>query len=216
MAKKTNLEIYNAAAVKWDKARRPDQSRTDFKLRYEEARLEWLKLKMKDFEVTEFTRMDLLPFLRQKDFGTTNRVYLRAVLPDIIFARTQLTGVYKFECNGKITPRTLPIIPRRVDSDIFQDPFNQPIDTDPVYYDSSDATGQYIQILSTSVPEDVTLRYVKHPAVYDLILNPNGYTEEGEAQQNEIIDIAVQMYLQSIRDFETMQAQQLELQSKGM
>jgi hypothetical protein len=216
MAKKTNLGIYKAAQVKWDKARRPHQSAADFQLRYEESRLEWMKLKIKDFEVSELVRADLWPFIRRKDFGDTNRIYINGVSPDRIFARTRLSGDYDFECNGKVTRRTLPIVPRSVDSDIFQDPYNQPIDTDPIYQDKNDGTGTFMEILSPSVPKNVVLEYIKYPEPYLLTTNPDGFTEEDEVQQNEITDIAVQKYLASIGNYQAMQAQQLETQTSGI
>lgn len=216
MAKKTNKGIYKAAQVKWDKANRPHQSEPDFVLRYEEARLEWMKLKVKDFEVTEFARVDLLPFIRSKNFGSTNRISSGAVAPDRIFARTSLTGVFNFECNGKVTPRTLKITPRSQDTDDETDPFNQPIDTDPMYEDDNEGAGEFIQILSQSIPSNVILKYIKYPEPYNLRNAPDGTTEEDELQQNEIIDLAVEKYFASTRDFQAVQAQSLETQSKGI
>lgn len=216
MARKTNLGIYKAAQEKWDKANSPHLPQFPFSVLYQESRLEWLKLKVKDFEVTELVRVDLLPFLRKKEFGTAEKLLLSQVGPDRIFHRTKLTGVFTFECNGKQTKRTIDIAPRAVDSDIANDPYNQPEDTDPVYYDDNDGDGPYIQVLSTNVPEDVVLRYVKYPEPYKLIEDPEGFTEEEEAQQNEIIDIAVAKYLGRSRDFQGMQAQELEIQNRGI
>lgn len=215
MARKTNLGIYKAAQKKWDKANTPHQTQAAFLLLYSESRLEWMKLKVKDFEVTEQVRTDLLPFIRKKDFGTTDKVILKNIGSDRIFARTKLTGVFTFECAGKKTKRTLDIPPRSVDSDIFNDPFNQPDDTDPCYYDDNDGAGPYMLILSTNVPENVVLRYIKYPEPYELLDRPNDVTEEDELQQDEIIDMAVAKYLGQIRDFERMQAQQLEIQKQG-
>lgn len=215
MAKKTNKEIYLAAQVKWDKARRPHQSEPDFKRRYEESRLEWLKLKYKDFEVTEAVRSDLRPFIRNYTFGATNKVLLSQTTSKFLYA-TKLTGDYTFECSGKQTVRTLAITPRQIDTDFMLDPYNQPDDTEPVYIEENDGDGIYFKILSDSIPTNVVLRYIKAPEIYDLQNSPNGFTEEDEMQQNEIIDLAVEKYLIAIGDFQTMQAQQLELANKGI
>lgn len=215
MARKTNLDIYKAAQEKWDKANKPHETQDAFKLLYEEARLEWLKLKAKDFETTELVRKDLWPFIRKKEFGTTDKIFLDSVLPDRIFIRTKLTGDYVFECNGTRTTRNLTINPRAVDSDISQDPFNQPHDTEPVYYDDSEGKRTFMDILTPSTPQNVILRYVKYPEPYQLLDLPFGYTEEDEDQQNEIIDMAVEKHLAKIGDYQKMQAQAIELQ-KGI
>lgn len=216
MAKKTNKGIYVAAQEKWDKANSPHMTEFAFQLLYQESRLEWMKLKVKDFEVTEQVRVDLFPFVRKKVLGKTDKILLTAVAPDRIFHRTKLTGVYTFECNGKQNKRILDIVPRAVDSNISNDPYNQPDDTEPAYYDDNDGAGTYIQILSTSIPEEVTLRYIKYPNPFDLLDQPDGLTEEEEAQQNEIIDIAVAKYLGRTRDFQGMQAQENEIQNRGI
>lgn len=218
MAKLSNLELYKYAQVKWDKSNSPHETPANFKRRYEEARLEWMKLKFKDFEVTEAVRSDLWPFIREKDFGSTKIVRFNDVAPDRLLYKTAVRGDYTFACNGKQNTYTLPIVPRTMDNmnAIGRDPFNQPDDTEPMYVERNDGTGPYLEIQSTTLAQNVTMHYIKAPDPFGLIANPNGFTEEEEMQQYEILDIAIKKYELSIENFGRFQGMTQEIQSSAI
>ncbi|MCE7039242.1 hypothetical protein [Dyadobacter sp. CY312] len=218
MAKLTNLELYKYAQVKWDKSNSPHETPPDFKRRYEEARLEWMKLKFKDFEVTESVRSDLWPFIREKDFGSTKIVRFKDVAPDRLLYKTAVHGDYTFACNGKQTTYTLPIVPRTIDNmnAIGQDPWNQPDDTEPMYVEGNDGSGAYLEVHSTTVPQNLTVHYLKAPEPFGLLTDRNGFTEEEETQQYEIIDIAVKKYELSIENYGRFQGMAQEIQTSAI
>ena len=215
MAKKTNIELYKHAQVKWDKANQPHQNASDFQKRYQEARLEWMKLKWKDFETTEAARNDLRPFIREKDFGNV-RVVNFSEIPNKMFI-TAVHGNFSFSCNGKTTTYTLPIVPRSIDNfnGSTTDPFNQPDDTEPVYIERNIGSGTYIEVQSTTVPQALTVHYIKEPNPFSLVSSPNGTTEEEEAQQYEIVDIAIRKYELSNENYQRFQAMGQEISQSG-
>ncbi|MGG7664069.1 hypothetical protein [Dyadobacter sp. BHUBP1] len=181
---------------------------------YSQARLEWLRLKAKDFEMTALQRSDLLPFVRDVDFGDTRKVYLEESL------RIELVlGVWAdfvFECNGKSTLYTSAIKPLTIDeaAEAMRDPFNQPDDEFPAYVQRNDGK-PYLDILSTSVPQGVSVHFIMKPIDYDLLGNPGGYTQEDEAQQHQIVDLAVAKYQLSIENLNQYQGSRLEIHNSG-
>ena len=216
--KLTNIEIYKYAQVLWDKSNSPHEPPLNFKRRYEDARMEWIKLKFKDFEVSELVRSDLWPFIREKGFGSTKILRFNDVAPDKLLYKTAVHGDYSFSCNGRTNTYTLPIVARTIDNmnAIGQDPFNQPDDTEPMYIESNNITdGPHLQIQSTTVPANVVLHYIKYPEPY-LISTQGGFTEEEEMQQYEIIQLAVRSYELSIENPLRFQGMGQEIQQRGI
>jgi len=215
MAKLTNLEIFRYASEKLDKSNSPDIQKLAFVWMYEESRLEWLRLKVKDFEVTELQRSDARAFIRDKDFGDVRQVNITDDL-NIAF----VLGVwadFDFQCGAQITTYTRPIVPFTVDEGIesLSDPFNQPDDEFPRYIERRNDAGLYFDILSTNTPKGVSVYYVKKPKPYALLTEPNGFTEEDQAQQYDIIDMVVMKYSLSIEDYNKWQATGQEVQNNG-
>lgn len=217
MAKKTNLQIYEEWQVHADVVNNPYRTPPDFQTLYQNMRLKWFKLKAKDFEVSETVRADLRPFIREKDFGNVSEVFLKKDGIKIEYI-TAVHGDWKFQCNGKNTVRQLPIAPKAIDvvNAIMNDPFQQPVDTDPMYVEQNGATGIYLKILSTTTPDRVTVHYLKEPDQFDLVDNPEGFTEEEEMQQNEILDMVLGRNDIIVENFNRAQAFQNEVQSKGV
>jgi len=215
MAKLTNLEIFRYASEKIDKSNSPDIQKLAFVWMYEEARLEWLRLKVKDFEVTELQRSDARAFIRDRDFGDVKQVRITDNL-NIAF----VLGVwadFDFQCGAQVTTYTRPIMPFTIDEGVesLTDPFNQPDDEFPRYIERRDDLGLYFDILSTNVPKGVSVFYVKKPNHYALLEDPTGFTEEDQPQQYDIIDMAVMKYELSIENFNKYQGSAQEVNSNG-
>lgn len=211
----TNREIYQYAQELWDKANNPHDTPAAFRRRYEDARLTWLRLKAKDFEVTEMNREDLRPFIREQNFASTREVILDESLK--IFRITALLGDFTFECSGKRTVRTLPIKPRSIDAigASLTDAWNIPDDTEPAYYERWRNGGNVLEILSTSTPDNVVLHWIKEPDRYNLDTDQGGFTEEGREQQQEIILMAVKGYELQIENYQRFQGTAQQIQSAG-
>lgn len=216
MSKLSNVELYKYAQVKYDKYASPHMTRRAFQWMYSEARKEWLKAKYKDYEVVESVRADLRPFNRDQDFANTKKINLSAIGSNKVEFITAVWGDFEFQCNGKNTIYTSAIKPVSIDqaAELMRDPFNQPDDEFPIYLDRND--GQpYIEILSTTTPQVVTVHYIKKPEDYGLLTNPDGLTEEEETQQYEILDISVKKVELSIENFGKFQGMREEIQGNG-
>lgn len=215
MARLTNLEIFKYASEKIDRSNSPDIQKLAFVWMYEEARLEWLRFKVKDFEVTELQRSDLRVFIREVDLGNTKKAYID---PDWNLAFVMSVWAdFDFECNGAINTYTRPIMPFSIDEgpEAMTDPFNQPNDEWPRYIERHDSQGLYLDLLSTNTPQGVSVFYVKKPEPYGLLTDPTGFTEEDQAQQYEIIDRAVMKYELSIENYNKYQGMGQEVSQNG-
>lgn len=167
----------------------------EFVRNYEHARLEWLKDLAPKIEWDESSRRSAEPFIAQPhNFGTVNRVSLAALINTLV-AITMVHGDWKFECNGRVTTRTLAIPPRGMEKLIpaLVDFTEQPVDSDPVYIEEREGDYMYLRILSQTVPENLTLHYLKQPKPFDLIGSPDSATEEGYTQQLEILAKALEI-----------------------
>lgn len=216
MSKLTNDALYRYAQVKYDKYNTPHFTRRAFQWIYSEARREWLRLKYKDYETVEAIRSDLRPFNRSFDFSNTRRLDLSTIQPPLEYI-TAVYADFNFECNGKTTPYTFAVRPFTKDNAAVSmtDPFNQPDDEFPVYLDRNENGISFLEVLSLTVPITATVEYLKSPDDFNLVLNPSGFTEEGETQQYEILDIAVKKVELSIENFAKFQAMREEIQTNG-
>lgn len=169
----------------------------DFKYRYEEARLEWLKAKAEHFERDSTHIADLLPFIRTKSLGALEDRIIRysSVLPDLIFRITRIDGLFDFCFNKKTNSRVLPIKLKKMDrkgTDMAI--MGRRSVADPTYENRNDGNGGYALIHSVLLPRSIELHYIKEPNVFDIIENPSGFTEESRAAQDEILDIAIKKF----------------------
>lgn len=215
MARLTNEELYKYAGVKYDKSNSPHVQKKAFVWLYSQARLNWLRFKFKDFEVTNIARSDLRQFIRDFDFGDVRRV----IIPDSLNVEF-VAGVYadfEFFCNGNTNLRTRPIIPFTADGGVESgsDPYWQPNDEFPSYMERNNGQEWYLDILSTNTPKGVAVFFCKKPKPFDLLENPTGFTEEDEKQQYDILDMAVRDYDAIIENYNQYQARDKQVQENG-
>jgi hypothetical protein len=177
----TNEELYRYAQEKYDKANNPHVTRSNFKLFYEEARHEWLALTNKDFELTDKRRNDLRVFTKKNTF--TGDKYL---IPDDVLYIKSVNSFFVNSCNDN---RGVPVQPKGMDeiNENINNPFLCPSDEEPAYieYDG------FLEIVSNTMPTKSEFIFIKKPNEFDIIGNPNGFTEEDRQQQEQILDIAV-------------------------
>lgn len=215
MSKLSNIGLYKYAQVKYDKYNTPLMTRRAFQWIYSEARQEWLRLKYKDYEVSEAIRADLRPFNRSFDFPNTSRLNLNSMTPEAEYI-TAIYADFEFVCNNEMTIYTRDVHPYTKDNGAssLTDPYNQPSNEFPFYMDEND--GQpYIQVLSDTLPVVTTITYLKRPDNYNLLSDPDGFVEEEYTQQLEILDLAVRSIELTIENFGKFQASREELQTNG-
>lgn len=216
--KKTNKELYDYVKKKVDEANKPYITQPVFATLYEEARSEWMKAKIKDYETTEAVRRDLSDFDRSHTYsdGTVD-----AKLSDIEHLRyiTAVHGDFTLSCDGENRVYTIPIVPMPKDKAFLAltDPFERPDDTEPFYIESSDTEiGKFLKILSSNPAKNLTVHYLKYPDAFDLKNNPAGFTEEGEAQQIEILHLVTEKYFNSIENFNSAAKERQEIINAGI
>ena len=215
MSKLSNIDLYKYAQGKYDKYNTPYVTRRYFQWVYSQARSEWFRLKYKDYEVSEAVRSDLRPFNRSKDFLNTSRINLNEVTPGEKFITTVYAD-FEFSCNGSDTVYTRQVKPLSKDEAATKmtDPFNQPNNEFPFYTDEND--GQpYLQILSETAPIVTTVGYLKEPDDYKLLDDPNGFTEENESSQYEILDLAVRSVELTVENFSKFQSMREKIMTNG-
>lgn len=215
--KLTNRELYNYARGKHDDSNNDFWKPAMFVRNYEEARLEYIRLKLPDFERNEAIRRDLAPFVAEPhNFGSTNRIALGALLNPYLAVVT-LHGEWGFSCNNRVTKRTLPIPPKPIEKAIVNllDFTEQPEDTDPWYIEEKQGDLMFLRVLSRNVPDNLTLHYIKQPEPFALISDPNGYTQEDYTQQLEILDIALKKREISAENYNKAQAVASEIAGNG-
>ena len=215
MARLTNSQVYKYFQGKVDKANAPYIPPAQMALMYTESRLEWLRLKSKDFEVTTLQRSDLRPFIKEQDFGSV----LTVSIPNDseILYTMGVWANFEFECKGVTRISTRPIRPLTIDeaAEIMMDPFNQPNDEFPAYVERSDNNVPYLDILCSSAPVEGTVFFIKSPKPFELLTDPNGYTDESETAQFEIIDIAVKKAELEIENLNKFQGMREEISNNG-
>lgn len=215
--KLTNIQLYNYGRKKADDSNGTFWKPPTFIQNYHEARLEWIRLKLPDFERNEAVRRDLEPFVVEPhNFGAVNRISLGALLHSYA-GLTMIHGEWGFMCDGQITKRTLPIPPKPIEKAIpaLLDFAEQPADTDPWYIEEKEGELMYIRVMSQNVPDNLTIHYVRHPKPLDLVNEPDGYTEEGQTQQLEILAIALKKMKVTSENYNSAQAIGQEIAQKG-
>lgn len=184
--------------MKIDKYASPYWDMVDFKYRYEEARLEWLKVKAENFERDSTHIADLAPFIRVKELGVIGEdkiIRYSSILPDRIFRVTGLQGLFDFCYKKKTNTRLLPIKAKKVDyKNTDMAIMGRRSSANPTYETRNDGSGAYVVINSLLTPRNVEIHYIKEPEPFDLLDNPSGYTEEERSAQNEILDITIKKY----------------------
>ncbi len=206
--KLTNKELYEYGRKQHSDPNSDYWKPAEFVRNYEHARLEWLKDLAPKIETDELARRSAEPFITEPhNFGTTNRVSLAALINTLV-AVYMVHGEWKFECNGRVTTRTLAVPPRQIEKAIpgLVDFTEQPVDSDPVYIEEKEGEFMYIRVLAQTVPENLTVHYLKQPKPFDLITNPNGTTDEGYTQQLEILNRALEIRETTSENWAKLQA----------
>lgn len=191
--KLTNRQLYDYARSEHDDTNGEFWKPAVFVRNYEAARLRWIAKRLPLAESDEQMFRDLEVFMAEPhNFGSTNRVALQALIYPYL-GKTAVHGEWNFVCNGRTTPRTLPIPPRRIEVLIpaLTDFTEQPEDTDPVYIEEREGEFMYLRILSRNVPSNLTVHYVTEPKPFRLIEEPSGFTQEGYSQQLQIVSLAM-------------------------
>lgn len=206
----THNELAEYTRVLFDKYQSPwfDDAETSTLLNT--AYYEWLKLKVKKFEVDGEIRRSLIN-LTIKDTVTATAVIDLDDLSFEYYRVIALAGTWDFECNNITTRRTVPIKPISWD-DYYRtnnDPFNKAEDAFPLYVELFSTVPQ-LEIKSTTVPLSVDIVYLKMPVRINLPTTANTDIEVPDDCAREIAEFAVMKELGIVES--PRQADQVQVQ----
>ena len=185
-----NREAYEYIAFRLDKHGTDYFTEGEVSSVFNEAYLEWLRARAKNPEGDETVTEDLLPLTRMVDIGAA-KDYSLSVLDPKPFHLLAVSGIFKLEAAGIITPRRRPIRPVKWDrlSQIRQDPNHAPCDAFPLY--TMQGEDMRMQVHSDTVGDQVEITYIIDPVPMDADNNPEGSIEVGKAQQMQIIEMTL-------------------------
>jgi hypothetical protein len=148
--------------------------------------------------------------------ANSNKILIPADVPNFMYPlriRAKFNGT---DCDGK--PETFWSNVRKTTLNKIdvarQDPFNKPIDRDPLYCQKNDTgNGQYIEIYSETTPVTIEGDYLKRPTVFviNTVGAPNAVFPQSDEVTHEIIQLAVKKMLGNIENYNGMKAIQQEI-----
>jgi hypothetical protein len=201
----TIIEMHNLCDLLIDKANSPWFNPTEKDTFINLAQIEYLDNSYRFFEYNEEIREKLLPLVRNTTYTSLNPILLNrinlSIITDFRYVLS-LQGDYTDSCGVK---RTRSIPPIQLDDVVRnqEDPFNKNDDSNPGYIQGNNSINNEIQIISTSIPTDAILRYLKTPRnVLNDIANPanNINCELSSSAHQEIVNIAVRKMLGNVQD----------------
>ena len=198
----TIIEMHNLCDLLIDKADsawfNSDEKDTFINL----AQIEFLDSSYRFFEYNEEIREKLLPLVKSLSYGTVSISQLN--LSSITEFRyvLSLRGDVTNGCGG-ITTRQIP--PIQLDDEVGNqlDPFNISDDKNPGYTQENDGVNNVVNIISTTSPTNVIIKYLKTPVnvVNDIATPANNVNCELSAScHEEIVNIAVRKMLGNVED----------------
>jgi len=193
----TIQEMHDLADLLIDKANAPWFNPAEKDKFITLAQIEFLDNSYRLFEYNEEVREKLLPLVRSQNFGTAQTPSINlSGITDFRYILS-LRGDYPDGCGGFVT-RAIP--PIQLDDEVRnqRDPLNVNDDRNPGYIQENDGTNSLVQMVSTTDPTNVILKYLKTPVDVNLAGNIN--CELSESSHEEIVNIAVRKMLGNIQD----------------
>tara|TARA_R110002012_G_scaffold304062_1_gene506486 strand:- start:534 stop:1175 length:642 start_codon:yes stop_codon:yes gene_type:complete len=166
------------------------------------AQIEFLDSSYRFFEYNEEIREKLLPLVKSFSYGTGSVSQLDlSAITDFRYVLS-LRGDHTNSCGG-VTTRQIP--PVQLDDEVGNqlDPFNINDDRNPGYTQENNGVSNVINIISTTSPTNVIIKYLKTPVdVKNDIATPanNVNCEISSSAHEEIVNIAVRKMLGNIQD----------------
>lgn len=161
------------------------------------AQIEFVDSSYRLFEYNEEVREKLLPLVKSNAYGAGAIANINLNLLDDFRYVLSLRGNYTDSCGGVVT-RAIP--PIQLDDEVRNqlDPFNINDDLNPGYTQENKAGANLIEIVSTSNPTDVLIKFLKTPDDVNKGLNIS--CELSVSSHEEIVNIAVRKMLGNIQD----------------
>ena len=155
------------------------------------AQIEFLDSSYRFFEYNEEIREKLLPLVKSFSYGTGSVSQLDlSAITDFRYVLS-LRGDHTNSCGG-VTTRQIP--PVQLDDEVGNqlDPFNINDDRNPGYTQENNGVSNVINIISTTSPTNVIIKYLKTPV--------DVKNDIASSAHEEIVNIAVRKMLGNIQD----------------
>jgi hypothetical protein len=165
--------------------------------------------KYEEFQLTEKGRQYLSPLTRKVIVTAVSSFQKLTTCPDFMLF-TSFLGSFVDDCGNT---QKVPIVPLQDDDGrVYQDPFWKPDDITPWYEETFDTTlgAEVIQVLSTTTPTSIEIRYLKLPR--KVSFTTNTMTDLPEIIHEELANVTVRMMLSSLQQPNSYQVQQIETQ----
>lgn len=154
---------------------------------------EFVKKRYSEFETNEKRREDIRTLITSLTDGTGTSV---VTLPSDFMFALSLKGVFPVTECGTVENKENFIRPIQHDdiNKILEDPFNKPLNSNPVYI----STSSTFAIQSETAPISWELVYIKTPVVVDATNFPNNTLDLPPYTHEEIVNLAVRKMLYDI------------------
>lgn len=214
----TFLEIYNKAQDVWDKsgsAYMPkDQFDTFFNMKYNA----WVELESKQLEKNEHYNSQLMYLF--DTISKSNSNFIDRVVDTPNFRkRLRFNITFNDPCNaGQILTRNVRVVGNDVIDVMKVDPFNRPIDDDPLAIATKLTNGNPgWQEFGTTVPLTLNMTFVKNPQTFNSNTTPNTVFEGMDWVAYILIQLVVYRMDLTIENLQRMQleAQDVQPQLQG-
>ncbi len=170
----TFQQIYDNAMSLWDKSGSPYLPKKDFDLFFNIKYNAWVELESKQLEINEHYNSELMYLF--DTISKPNSNFIDRVVDTPNFRkRLRFNITFNDPCNdGKILRKNINVVGNDVIDIMNDDPFNKPIDDEPLAIATKLANGnQGWQEFGSTIPLTLNMTYVKNPQVFNSNGAPN-------------------------------------------
>lgn len=169
---------------------------------------DYVEMEYSKFEMDGSHKLNLLPIERPFTKANSSFLIINTDLPNFRYL-TRLRGKFNsVDCNGNVGFKYVPIRPSKKDTiDVAHiDPFNTPIDEDPLYTYKNTGSQQRIIIYSATTPVELEGDYLIDPIVIDLVNAPNTVFQFDDKTAMEICEMASKKMLNRTENYNMAQS----------
>jgi len=208
----TFQEIYNKSMVVFDKAGSPymppDQFDTFFNMKYNA----WVDFESRMLEQNEHYNSQLMYLF--DTISKPNSNFIDRVVDTPNFRkRLRFNITYLDTCSNDIVRKNINVVANNVIDVMTEDPFNKPIDEEPLAIATKLANGNPgWQEFGTTIPLTLNMSWVKNPQVFNSATAPNTVFEAPDFVAYILIQLVVYRMDITVEGLQRAQAEALDVQ----
>lgn len=204
----TYLEMSNLLDALCDKAGSPYFTDSEKQSFLNIAVNDYVEMEYGKFEMDGAHKLNLLPIERPFTKANSSFLIIGTDLPTFRYLTRFRAKFNSVDCNGNTSFKYAPIRPSKKDTiDVANiDPFNTPIDEDPLYTYKNTGSQQRIIVHSTTIPLELDGDYIIDPIVIDLVNAPNTVFQFDDKTAMEICEMASKKMLNRVENYNMAQS----------